>query len=88
MMILMEQNWSNDCEPSVKNSYPKVAKVIDWLIEYAPSRLTGTGACVFSTFSTIQEAQVVLDKSPSWSTAFTFKGLNISPVNALLSTLK
>lgn len=85
---LMQHKWSNDCEPSVKNSYPKVAKVIDWLIEYAPTRLTGTGACVFSTFSTAQEAQVVLDKSPSWLTAFTCKGLNNSPVNTLLSTLK
>lgn len=85
---LMEQNWLNDCEPSVKNSYPKVAKVIQWLVEYAPTRLTGTGACVFSTFATAQEAQVVLDKSPKWLTAFSCKGLNSSPVNALLSTLK
>lgn len=85
---LMTKNWLNDCEPIVKNSYPKVAKVIDWLVEYAPTRLTGTGACVFSTFATAQEAQVVLDKSPLWLSAFSCKGLNISPVNALLSTLK
>jgi 4-diphosphocytidyl-2-C-methyl-D-erythritol kinase len=85
---LMSQNWLNDCEPIVKNSYPKVAKVIDWLIEYAPTRLTGTGACVFSTFATAQEAQVVLDKRPSWLTAFSCKGLNNSPVDTLLSTLK
>ncbi|GLS91126.1 4-diphosphocytidyl-2-C-methyl-D-erythritol kinase [Psychromonas marina] len=85
---LMSQIWLNDCEPCVKNNYPKVAKVIDWLVEYAPTRLTGTGACVFSTFATAQEAQVVLDKSPQWLTAFACKGLNKSPVNALLSTLK
>ncbi|PKG38389.1 4-(cytidine 5'-diphospho)-2-C-methyl-D-erythritol kinase [Psychromonas sp. Urea-02u-13] len=85
---LMHQDWLNNCEPVVKNSYPKVAKVIDWLVEYAPTRLTGTGACVFSTFPTAQEAQVVLDKSPSWLTAFSCKGLNTSPVNALLSTLE
>jgi len=86
--MLMKQNWLNDCEASVKNNYPKVAKAIDWLIEYAPTRLTGTGACVFSTFATAQEAQVVLDKSPKWLTTFSCKGLNSSPVNALLSTLK
>jgi 4-diphosphocytidyl-2-C-methyl-D-erythritol kinase len=85
---LMSQNWLNDCEPTVKNSYPKVAKVIDWLVEYAPTRLTGTGACVFSTFATAQEAKVVLDKSPQWLTIFSCKGLNVSPVNGLLSTLK
>ncbi|MEI6896135.1 MAG: 4-(cytidine 5'-diphospho)-2-C-methyl-D-erythritol kinase [Psychromonas sp.] len=85
---LMNQDWGNDCEPCVKNNYPKVAKVIDWLIEYAPTRLTGTGACVFSTFATAQETQVVLDKTPQWLTAFSCKGLNNSPVNELLSTLK
>ena len=85
---LMEQNWQNDCEPCVKNNYPKVAKVMQWLIEYAPTRLTGSGACVFSTFVTAQEVQVVLDKSPQWLTAFSCKGLNISPVNTLLLTLK
>lgn len=85
---LMEQPWQNDCEPCVKNNYPKVAKVIDWLVEYAPTRLTGTGACVFSTFATAQEAQVVLDNSPQWLTAFICKGLNSSPVNELLSNLK
>lgn len=88
LSLLMSQDWLNDCEPCVKNNYPKVAKVIDWLIEYAPTRLTGTGACVFSTFSTAQEAQVVLDKSPEWLTAFSCKGLNTSPVNELLSNLK
>lgn len=88
LVQLMSQNWQNDCEPIVKNLYPKVAKVIEWLIEYAPTRLTGTGACVFSTFATAQEAQVVLDKIPKWLTAFSCKGLNSSPVNILLSTLK
>lgn len=84
---LMSQNWQNDCQPCVKNNYPKVANVIDWLIEYAPTRLTGTGACVFSTFSSIDEAQVVLDKAPEWLHAFIAQGLNNSPLNELLSTL-
>lgn len=84
---LMSQNWQNDCQPCVKNNYPKVAKVIDWLIEYAPTRLTGTGACVFSTFNSTDEAQVVLDKAPEWLHAFIAQGLNNSPLNELLSTL-
>ena len=84
---LMSQNWLNDCQPCVKNNYPKVAKIIEWLIEYAPTRLTGTGACVFSTFTSIHDAQVVLDKTPEWINAFTAQGLNNSPLNELLSTL-
>ena len=84
---LMESTWSNDCEPSVKNNYPKVAKIIDWLIQCAPTRLTGTGACVFSTFDTLPEAQVMLDKTPDWLNAFTTTGMNNSPLNELLSTI-
>ncbi|MFT6984618.1 MAG: 4-diphosphocytidyl-2-C-methyl-D-erythritol kinase [Psychromonas sp.] len=84
---LMSQNWLNDCQPCVKNNYPKVAKVMDWLIEYAPTRLTGTGACVFSTFNSIHDAQVVLDKAPEWLHAFIAQGSNNSPLNELLSTL-
>ncbi len=84
---LMNQNWLNDCQPCVKNNYPEVAKIIDWLIEYAPTRLTGTGACVFSTFASLHDAQVVLDKTPEWLNAFTAQGLNNSPLTELLSTL-
>ncbi|WP_372881328.1 4-(cytidine 5'-diphospho)-2-C-methyl-D-erythritol kinase [Psychromonas sp.] len=85
---LISQNWLNDCQPYVKKNYPKVAKVIDWLIEYAPTRLTGTGACVFSTFNSLHEAQIVLDKTPDWLAGFATKGLNNSPLNELLATLK
>lgn len=85
---LINQNWLNDCQPYVKKHYPKVAKVIEWLIEYAPTRLTGTGACVFSTFNSIHEAKIVLDNTPDWLAAFTAKGLNNSPLNELFATLK
>jgi 4-diphosphocytidyl-2-C-methyl-D-erythritol kinase len=85
---LMEGTWLNDCQASVKNNYPKVAKIIDWLIQCAPTRLTGTGACVFSTFDSLQGAQVVLDETPDWLNAFTATGINNSPLNELLSTLK
>ena len=85
--LLMIQPWLNDCQPCVKNNYPEVAKAIDWLVEYAPTKLTGTGACVFSTFSHHKKAQDVLDKSPEWLNGFTAQGLNNSPLNELLSAL-
>jgi 4-diphosphocytidyl-2-C-methyl-D-erythritol kinase len=84
---LMTLSWSNDCQPCVKNNYPEVAKAIDWLIEYAPTRLTGTGSCVFSTFASSHDAQAILDKAPAWLNAFTAQGVNNSPLNELLSTL-
>jgi 4-diphosphocytidyl-2-C-methyl-D-erythritol kinase len=72
----------------VKKNCPKVAKVIAWLIEYAPTQLTGTGACVFSTFNSIHEAEIVLNNTPDWLAAFTATGLNNSPLNELFATLK
>lgn len=84
---LLRQNWLNDCEPCVKKNHPKVAKIIEWLIEYAPTRLTGTGGCVFSTFANLHDAQAVLNKRPAWLNAFATQGLNKSPLSELLSTL-
>ena len=84
---LMSNNWRNDCEPCVKKSYPEVANTIDWLLEYAPTKLTGTGACVFSTFINANEAQLVVKKTPEWLNCFTAEGLNTSPLRELLSTL-
>jgi len=86
-LALMKIEWKNDCENCVKKKHPEVAKIINWLIEYAPTRLTGTGACVFSTFTTAAQAQKILDKTPRWLNAFSAKGLNESPLNKLLSTV-
>ncbi|MCK5819475.1 MAG: 4-(cytidine 5'-diphospho)-2-C-methyl-D-erythritol kinase [Psychromonas sp.] len=85
---LMQHKWQNDCENCVKKKYSEVAKIIDWLIEYAPTRLTGTGACVFSTFTTAEQAINIFDKAPTWLNAFNTHGLNNSPLNKLLSTLQ
>ena len=84
---LMAMSWENNCEPCVKKNYSEVAKIMDWLIEYAPTRLTGTGACIFSTFQSANEAKKILDKAPYWLTAFTTQGLNNSPLNTLLLKL-
>jgi 4-diphosphocytidyl-2-C-methyl-D-erythritol kinase len=85
---LMNNQWTNDCEICVTKRHPEVAKSINELIEYAPTRLTGTGACVFSTFENAEKAKSVLENTPDWLTGFCTKGLNNSPLNTLLLTLK
>ncbi|MCE0556050.1 4-(cytidine 5'-diphospho)-2-C-methyl-D-erythritol kinase [Motilimonas sp. E26] len=82
---LLQASWHNDCEPLVKKQYPEVAKAIDALIEYAPSRLTGTGACVFATCNNQQHAQSILDSCPAWLNGFVTQGSNES---ALYKQLK
>ncbi|MFC4655765.1 MULTISPECIES: 4-(cytidine 5'-diphospho)-2-C-methyl-D-erythritol kinase [Rheinheimera] len=77
---LLNSDWKNDCEALVKQLYPEVALVLDWLIEYAPSRMTGTGASVFAEFPDEFSARQTLHKLPSQWRAFVAKGVAQSPL--------
>jgi len=70
----------NDCQTLVIKQYPEVAKLLAWLVEYAPSRMTGTGACIFSRFETEQEACHIQSLLPDGITSFVAKGVNTSPL--------
>ncbi|MDA0146968.1 4-(cytidine 5'-diphospho)-2-C-methyl-D-erythritol kinase [Vibrio sp. LaRot3] len=82
---LLNGIYGNDCEKIVRMLYPKVDKQLSWLLQYAPSRLTGTGSCVFAEFSSEKEAHRVLDKLPDTVSAFVAKGKNISPLHETLA---
>tara|TARA_R110002167_G_scaffold309523_1_gene514414 strand:+ start:1590 stop:2459 length:870 start_codon:yes stop_codon:yes gene_type:complete len=71
-------NTHNDCQQLVCDRYPNVAKALHWLLEYAPSRMTGTGACVFAIFEHHQEALDVQALLPKGSTSFVANGVNTS----------
>lgn len=79
-----EEDSRNDCEPLVKRLYPEVAAALDWLGQYTPATLTGTGACIFGRFSEQQDAQAVLEKLPETFSGFMAKGLNYSPLHRVL----
>ncbi len=85
LSALLEHKYENDCEKIVTELHPEVDKALSWLLEYAPSRLTGTGACVFAEFDTIEHADTVLRQLPDWLDGFVAKGVNTSP---LLTTLQ
>ncbi|WP_449452765.1 4-(cytidine 5'-diphospho)-2-C-methyl-D-erythritol kinase, partial [Streptococcus suis] len=53
---LLNQKYTNDCEKVVLNHYPEVEEILHRLLQYAPSRLTGTGACVFAEFNDEESA--------------------------------
>ncbi|TKB45943.1 4-(cytidine 5'-diphospho)-2-C-methyl-D-erythritol kinase [Thalassotalea mangrovi] len=78
------QQLQNDCEKLVTELYPEVAKLMAWLLEYAPSRLTGTGGCIFSSFTSVDDAQRVQSKLPPNIKSFIAKGVNSSPLLAEL----
>ena len=84
---LLSEPYVNDCEKVVINHYSNVEKALNWLLQYAPARLTGTGACVFAEFEHEAEAQAVFRQKPKEFFGFVTKGLNVSPLHAMLKQL-
>ncbi len=70
----------NDCEPVVRARYAEVAAALDWLGNFAPARLTGTGSCIFAAFASAIEAERVAARVPDRWRAFVARGLNESPL--------
>lgn len=90
------EQWVNVFEPIVRQRYPDVDKALKWLANFAPARMSGSGACVFAAFDNEGEARQVLAQLPSlvslgaspeapsgWR-GFVAKGLNHSPLQARL----
>ena len=76
----------NDCLGVVRRRYPEVARAIDWLSDFGPARLTGTGACVFLAVETIDRGREILRKLPPAIDGFLARGLNDSPLLERLAT--
>ncbi|MGM0825614.1 MAG: 4-(cytidine 5'-diphospho)-2-C-methyl-D-erythritol kinase [Pseudomonadota bacterium] len=76
--------WRNDCEAVVKQHYPAIAEALDWLSQHAPSRLTGTGACVFAAFDDAQTAYAAAEAAGHHGHAWVARGLNTSPLHDAL----
>ena len=81
---LLQEEYANDCEKVVRDHYSEVEELLNWLVKYAPARLTGTGACVFAEFDDEKSAQWVLETKPQNCFGFVAKGLNLSPLHAML----
>lgn len=84
---LLAENFHNDCEKVVRDHYPEVEELLSWLVQYAPARLTGTGACVFAEFDNEAAAQAVFMQKSEQYSGFVAKGLNRSPLHQLLDML-
>ncbi|TDX20574.1 4-diphosphocytidyl-2-C-methyl-D-erythritol kinase [Buttiauxella sp. BIGb0552] len=82
---LLNCEFGNDCEVIARKRFRKVDELLSWLLEYAPSRLTGTGACVFSEFDTEDAARQVLKQAPEWLHGFVARGVNVSPLHQAIS---
>lgn len=70
----------NDCEKVVRQRYPDIASALDWLAQFAPSRLTGTGSCIFAAFEHKEQALTVEKQIKTPWKGFVAKGINESPL--------
>jgi 4-diphosphocytidyl-2-C-methyl-D-erythritol kinase len=80
MRGFLETGGRNDCEAVVRARFPAVAEALDWLARHAPARLTGTGSCVFASFSRAADAERVAARVPDEWRAFVARGVNRSPL--------
>jgi 4-diphosphocytidyl-2-C-methyl-D-erythritol kinase len=70
----------NDLQAVVCKLYPEVERHLLWLGRFAPARMTGSGACVFSEFASQAEAQAVLAQLPPDMRGITARGLPSHPL--------
>ena len=84
----LEGGGRNDCESVVRKHYKEVADALDWLGKFAPTKLTGTGACLFAPFSDEQEAIAVQQQLPDNWQGYVVKGMNKSPLLERLAAEK
>lgn len=71
---------SNVCEPIACQLYPGIQKAIDWLSQYSKAKMTGTGACVFASFDSLEQAESVKSHAPEHWSVFVVKAMNQNPV--------
>jgi 4-diphosphocytidyl-2-C-methyl-D-erythritol kinase len=86
-----ESDTVNVFEPVVCARRPEVAEALAWLAAQIDAhgrpiaaRLTGTGACIFAGFARAEDAERVAARVPDRWSSFVARGLNHSPLHAML----
>jgi 4-diphosphocytidyl-2-C-methyl-D-erythritol kinase len=86
-----ESRAVNAFEPVVCARHPQVAEALEWLraqidAHGVPLRahLTGTGACIFSSFERAEDAERIAARVPDRWSSFVARGLDRSPMHAML----
>jgi len=70
----------NDCEPTVCERHPEIARALAWLRQFGDASLTGTGGCVFASFPGAAEADALLRRLPSEWRGYRVQSMNRSPL--------
>ncbi len=70
----------NQLEQIVREDYPKVNDLLEWLCQFGPARMSGSGGSVFVAVDSEKTGLSILNKQPSYSTGFVAKGENFHPL--------
>jgi 4-diphosphocytidyl-2-C-methyl-D-erythritol kinase len=70
----------NVCQPVACKLYPEIQSAIDWLSNFSPARMTGTGASVFASFDSAEKAKTVQSQLPEKWTGYVVEGMHNNPV--------
>jgi 4-diphosphocytidyl-2-C-methyl-D-erythritol kinase len=72
----------NAFAPLARSRHPEIAEAMDWLGQFGPARLSGSGACVFVQVPSRQAGEGIAARCPQPFRAFVAEGVNISPLLA------
>jgi 4-diphosphocytidyl-2-C-methyl-D-erythritol kinase len=71
---------TNVCEKVACALYPEIQQTIDWLSQYGVAKMSGTGACVFAAFDSLEQAEGVKSRAAEYWESFVVKAMNRNPV--------
>lgn len=83
---LLDLPFSNDCEETVCQLYPQIDYLIKLLSPLAPTRLTGTGSCIFCECDNEQQATAIQsflnehNHATGKTSSFIARGMSQSPL--------
>lgn len=84
MRTALRQEGRNDCQQVVTMLYPGIGNALNLLNKFSFAKMTGTGACIFSSFGSEAEANRVSDQLPADYVTFVAQGVNQSPAHKAL----
>lgn len=76
----------NDLQFVAARAFPPVADALKWLSDFGEARMTGSGACVFGSYRTEQQADWVLQHVPDKWRGWKAKAMSAHPLAHLLES--
>ena len=76
----LKGSTENACESVVRGLFPEVDRLIHWLSQWGPARMTGTGSSVFLPCETRAAADEIRTRIPGPWRGIVTRGINESPL--------